>query len=461
MSLTADLFFSTNAARETLHRRITPTDDQFEDQKARWNDLAVFLKARLKDEVGYSTSTWLQGSYKSDTQIRPWSSGAQFDIDLGLFLEWAGLPEDGDLSPRNLKACVQQALIDYQSDGENDATGVDDPKERCCRISFNPDFHIDVPCYHLDPERDARALATQTEGWELSDPKAIYQWFKRRYDDAPRRAQLRRQIRYLKMWAALNFKDADRPSSITLTVLAAEALEGYAIQGVADDDLLEHVAIVIHERLGASAAVPNPVARSEDLNRLNDPANRALVASLADLKDTAARARQAQDKGAAAENWAECFGQFFPMPEDNDEKIAKAEGATNQIALYAFEPQVEVLATPKRNAHRTWSGLNDLPTIPKDCEIRFRLRNAGQLPVGASLRWTVRNRGDEAVRLNDLGHPAGNGVEITERSAYNGDHAMDLTVNVGAQVVGRRRIWVRVRGLAMPPRNKARRRFFG
>ncbi|MDB5670444.1 MAG: hypothetical protein JWO25_1403, partial [Alphaproteobacteria bacterium] len=61
------------------------------------------------------------------------------------------------------------------------------------------------------------------------------------------------------------------------------------------------------------------------------------------------------------------------------------------------------------------------------------------------------------MRLNDLGHPAGNSVEITERSAYNGDHAMDLTVYVGAQVVGRRRIWVRVRGLAMPPRNKARR----
>ena len=461
MSFAADLFFSTNSARETLHRRITPTDDQFEDQKTRWNDLAVFLKARLKAEIGYVTSTWLQGSYKFDTQIRPWSSGAQFDIDLGLYLEWAGRPADGGLAPSDLKASVQQALIDYQSDDENDATGVEDAKERCCRISFNPDFHIDVPCYHLDPDRDARALATETKGWELSDPKAIYQWFKRRYDDAPRRAQLRRQVRYLKMWAALRFKEAERPSSIMLTVLAAQALEGYAIQDVADDDLLEHVALVVHDRLAASAAVPNPVDRSEDLNRLDEDANRVLVARLADLRDAAARARQAQDKAAAAEIWAECFGQFFPMPEDNDEELVDAGGNANQIALYTFEPQVAVVAKPKSNAHRSWSGLNDLPTIPKECEIRFRLTNAGQLPAEASLRWTVRNRGDEAVRLNDLGHPAGSGVEITERSAYNGDHAMDLTVYVGTQVVGRRRIWVRVRGHAMPPRNKARRRFFG
>lgn len=32
-------------------------------------------------------STWLQGFYKSGTQIRPWESGAEFDIDLGLYFE--------------------------------------------------------------------------------------------------------------------------------------------------------------------------------------------------------------------------------------------------------------------------------------------------------------------------------------------------------------------------------------
>lgn len=98
-----------------------------------------------------------------------------------------------------MKAFVQNALVDYQDDEDNEATGVADPKERCCRIAFAPDFHIDVPCYHLDSERDARMLATETKGWEVSDPKQIYECFKNCQDDVPRK-KLRRLIRYLKMW---------------------------------------------------------------------------------------------------------------------------------------------------------------------------------------------------------------------------------------------------------------------
>ena len=130
------------------------------DQSIFLNDLADFLKLRLKEDTGYSTSTWLQGSYKFDTQIRPWMMGAEFDIDLGLYFEWAGDDEDGEYEPEGFKQLVQNALLDYAEDAENDASGVTDPKERCCRIAFKPDFHIDVPCYHIDSSADSRALQT-------------------------------------------------------------------------------------------------------------------------------------------------------------------------------------------------------------------------------------------------------------------------------------------------------------
>jgi hypothetical protein len=458
MSIAADLFHSSDAQRETLHRRITPTDEQFEDQKTRWNDLAAFLRSRLRDDAGVPTRTWLQGSYKFDTQIRPWMLGAEFDIDLGFYFEWNGEPGDGDYQPEDLKALIQAALQDYQADAENDATAVEKPKERCCRISFNPDFHIDVPAYHLDAARDARALATETKGWETSDPKAIYEWFKTRYDDAARRSQLRRLVRYLKMWAALRFQEGDRPSSILLTVLAANALSGYDIDGVADDDLLEHAAIVIKTRLDGDQVVPNPVDKRENLNRLDSAATIAFAEKLTALKDIAQRARTCTDKASAAETWAEAFDQFFPMPEDNED-VVKSEGARSAMVPYRFDPEIEIVAQPKANQQRRWSGMNELPSIPKGCSITFRLANATRMPVGATLRWTVRNRGDEAARLNDLGHLAGTEVRITENSAYNGDHAMDLTVYLGTQVIGRRRVWVRIRGTAMPARNPPRRRF--
>ncbi len=458
MGIAADLFHSTDTDRETLHRRITPTDDQQEDQQARWNDLADFLKERLKEDTGLSTRTWLQGSYKFGTQIRPSNVEAQFDIDLGLYFEWGGNAEDGDNEPEDLKALVQAALQDYLDDEENDATGVEDLKERCNRISFDPDFHIDVPCYHLDADRDARSLATETQGWEESDPKAIYVWFKDEQKDQALRTKVRRQVRYLKMWAALTFDEGARPSSILLTVLIAEAAQDLDLDAVEDDDLLESIVSTIQNRLDAVAEVPNPVNTSENLNRLSDEDHKRFVEKLEALVDTAARANGAADKISSAETWTEAFGHFFPMPEDNDEAVVGKADARNALVPLHFDPQISVVATPQENAHRTWSGLNELPLIPKDCAIVFTLQN--QPPVGSTLRWTVRNRGSEAAMKNDLGHDAGNEMSITEHSAFNGDHAMDLTVLMGHQVIGRRRIWVKIQGMAIPPRNpKWRRRF--
>ena len=464
MGIAADLFFSTDTARETLHRRITPTDDQQADQQERWKHLAEFLKSKLKEVTGHSMQTWLQGSYKFKTQIRPWTKDAQFDIDLGLYFEWKGEPEDGEHEPEDLKEMVQSALKEYLEDEENDATSVEDPKERCNRISFEPDFHIDVPCYHLDAGRDARSLATQALGWEDSDPKAIYVWFKDEQEDDALRTKVRRQVRYLKMWAALAFEDGGRPSSILLTVLVAEAAREVDL-GLADDELLAALVPIIHDRLRNAylfddSEVLNPADQGSDrenLNRLSDEENKDFVAKLETFADVAARATAATDKATAAEIWAEAFEQFFPLPEDNNEEILEKSAARNALVL-AFDPQVHVVATPKENAHRSWEGTNSLPPVPKDCSIQFTLQN--RPPAGATLRWTVRNRGEEAAMKNDLGHIVGTGLRVKRDSAYNGDHAMDLTVMLGRQVIGRRRIAIKVRGTPIPPRNPKRRRRF-
>lgn len=464
MGISADLFFSADVARETLHRRITPTDQQQADQQERWKHLAEFLKSKMKEKTGYSMRTWLQGSYKFGTQIRPWKMDAQFDIDLGLYFEWEGEAEDGEYEPDDLKALVQSVLEEYQEDEENDATGVEDPKERCNRISFEPDFHIDVPCYHLDAARDARTLATQTKGWEVSDPKAIYVWFKKEQEDDGLRTKVRRQIRYFKMWAALAFEDVGRPSSILLTVLVTEAAQKVDL-GLADDELLAALVPVIHKRLSdaylfENSEILNPADQGNDrenLNRLSDEENKEFIAKLDTFADIAARATASTDKATAAEIWAEAFEHFFPLPEDNDEEPLEKSAARNALVL-AFDPQVRVVAKPKNNAHRSWEGTNSLPSIPKDCTIQFTLLNPP--PAGATLRWTVRNRGEEAALKNDLGHIVGTDLQVERNSAYNGDHAMDLTVMLGRQVIGRRRIAIRIRGTPIPPRNPKRRRRF-
>src|ERR1700685_2880054 len=96
MGAAASLFFSSNdAEKQTLFRRCTPSEEQYDEQKDRWNDLASHLTADLKERSGYSIRTWLQGSYKFATQIRPVRRGQEFDIDLGVYYEWEGKPQDG------------------------------------------------------------------------------------------------------------------------------------------------------------------------------------------------------------------------------------------------------------------------------------------------------------------------------------------------------------------------------
>jgi hypothetical protein len=459
MTQSAKLFYQAGSESETLHRRITPTADQFTAQKDRWNDLAEFLVKRLTEDSGCSIRTWLQGSYKFRTQIRPWVVGAEFDIDLGIYFEWKGEPEDGDHTPEEMKAFVQNALVDYQDDEDNEATGVADPKERCCRIAFAPDFHIDVPCYHLDSERDARTLATETKGWEVSDPKQIYEWFKNCQDDVPRK-KLRRLIRYLKMWAALRIDEAERPSSILLTVLAAEAFDSLDLEAVVDDDdVLEQVATLIADSLDDDPTVPNPVNAHEDVNRLEVGAVVKLVAKLRDLASIGERARLAADISAAAEIWSEAFDQFFPMPEDTEEGT-QALAKSQAIAVYAYTPDILVTATPRDNRDvNPIQGLNEIRPVPKDCDINFTIARPDLLPAGCTLKWTVRNHGREAAMENDMGHVAGTGTSVERHTAYNGDHAMDLTIFLGGRPVGRRRITVKVRGPAIPPRNPPRRRY--
>ena len=211
--------------------------------------------------------------------------------------------------------------------------------------------------------------------------------------------------------------------------------------------------------------VLNPAAKSENLNRLADDATSNLRSKLREFEDTARRANAAANEANAAEIWTEAFEHFFPMPEDVEEDataVRSHAGFAKSTALvaYSFDPQIHVRASSKDNDAYVREGTNHLPQVLKNCTIDFRLVNADRLPSGASLRWTVRNNGHDAWNRNDIGHFAGDGVTASESSAYNGKHAMDLTVYQYGRIIGRRRIEVDVRGGTMPARNLPRKRLF-
>lgn len=456
MGVAASLFFSTDTEKETLSRRIIPSDEQFQEQQDRWNALADYMKADLAERVAYAFQTWLQGSYKFGTQVRPPSKGDEFDIDLGIYMVGYEKAEDEDVSAKELKEHVQESLKAYATANLEEIIEVVPPKSRCCRIRFRGDFHIDVPAYHLRAPTGTRLLATKDDEWIDSDPKAFYLWFKDVLPDAVRE-KARRHIRYLKCWAGLKLKDSEsKPSSVLLTVLVTEAIQKLELADISsDDDGFKAIIESITARLHSDTTVKNPANNAEILSdRMSTTGFETFLDNLEELKDIAERGANAADKIDASDIWAEAFDHFFPAPEITEiEESANKAAASQQLALIRFDPIVKVVARNLNDPSQTWENLNRIGPIPRGCSIDFSLVNSSQVPRGASISWMVRNQGKEAEYQNDLGHRKGNGITCNERSAYVGVHYMDCIIRLGSQIVGFKRVPVQITGMTFPKRN--------
>lgn len=454
MGLCSSLFNTNDASEQTLHRRIVPTETQVDEQQERWNKLAEFLVSELREKSGYAIRTWLQGSYKFATQVRPARKGGEFDIDLGIYFLWEGGATDGTYSNKELKSLVQDVLSQYESD---DVIEVISPaKKKCSRIRFKDHFHIDIPVYHLDPQRDSRLLATE-DGWEDSDPKAIYIWYKGLFDD-DKREKVRRHIRHLKCWAGLKFeKGSGYPSSVLLTVLTAEAAALMSDEDLAEDDsalaqLLNHITT----RLSKDSIVANPTDSRENLAKdLTDQNLIRFIEQLNKFRDIANEAISSSDTSDSADKWSEVFEHFFPLPSEDN--LIESNHSKSLILRPRVSPEVSIHATLRNAPSQQWNGSNSIGPIPRDCEINFTIANANIFPTDATAEWIVRNQGDEAEETNDLGHKAGKGWSVTEHSAYKGTHYMDCVIKHNGTIIGLRRITVIIDGVYLPkPKTKKR-----
>lgn len=442
MAKAGRLFFSSDATSETLYSRIVPTEEQTEYLRQKWNDLAEYLAEDLRGRSGYSIRTWLQGSYKYATVIRPLGLTEEYDVDLGVYFSW-NADQKGTPAPSQIRQWTQEALHSY-AEGADELHQVAEPaKERCSRAHYAKQFHIDVPVYHLDENADERRLATLTLGWEPSDPKKLYQWFKECVSESER-PLLRRCVRYAKAWAARTFQNtpAARPSSVLLTVLVAEAMQDLSMDDTDDEDAFGMVIASIHRRLGGSDVVLNPIDAREDLNRIPPVARGQFRAALDQLTDVCARATQADDEAAAAWIWDEVFGYLFPPPDDAE---VATEGEIAGRAL-VVTPDIEVRVY---DAQRRWirSHRNEVPQVDKGFWLKFAITNRELVPHWATIDWVVRNSGDESSGKNDFGHELRDtrDFEHEEHTAYNGRHFMDCAVRSHGRILAVRRVPVYVR----------------
>lgn len=443
------------AVAQTLIGRVTPTADQRAFLQEHWNQLADHLKSELKAKHGYAVSTWLQGSYKYATLIKPVNAKEAYDVDVGVYFEW---DDELDIEPtaRQLREWVQNELLIYERKCKELRSIEVPPKQRCSRASYLHQFHIDTPVYHLNPKRETRRLACWSNEWENSDPKLLYKWF-RDAATGDEREQLRRLVRYLKAWAAVSFDDipASRPSSIFLTVVTTKAYQQlFKGWGMSDDDALIAVIKAIHSRLIDDRRVSNPVDRHEDLNRMNKDGWDGFVPQLDALLDIARRAEDSSDEAGAALVWSEAFSFLMPLPETDQVEVVDKDSGRALMQL----PEIDVQVFTRRDKRFIARHHNEVPGVAKDCDLVFTIVNPHVVPQFATVEWTVRNEGIEADRHSDLGHRRMGLRMLTanEHTSYTGTHYMDCIVRLNGQVFALRRVPVTVRGVQHQPRNPPR-----
>lgn len=453
MGAAASYFYSTDSYKDTLNKRVRPSDEQFEFLRENKDLLKAHLEQDLRRRCGYPVSIWLQGSYKLHTLIRPIHKG-EYDVDVGVYVEWGD--DDDAISPIDLRDYIQDSLTAFAKTNGAVRYVADPPKQRCSRIHFEKQFHIDTPVYHHNTDSSVARLATMDNAWEFSDPEEMVAWFQERLDGAER-AQARRLTRYMKAWAALKFDNdtESKPSSLMLTVLCVDAyLDAVDYTATDDDDALLAVVDSIHTRLSNNSFVENPISSDQDdnLNRLSDDGNERFLVALGQLSEICQRATAEEEEADSVAAWTDAFDFLFPLPdteglaESNFEKTAVV--ATPAVAIDVLNGEGTVL--------RRYQDEIELARIGE--KLRFRIVNPQVLPYGATVRWVVRNTGDHAYSENDLGHSQQDDGQLTwtENVAYRGRHFMDCEVRVEGRIRSITRIPVTVTSLPMPVRNPPR-----
>jgi hypothetical protein len=457
MGAAANLFFQIDPSKDTLNKRVRPSDAQINFLREKKDDLEAHLVSDLSARCDCKISTWIQGSYKFHTLIRPINRLANYDVDIGVYFEWGD--SDGDLyTNSDVRRHVQSSIHAHKTVDKSVKEIVEPPKERCSRAIFAQQFHIDLPVYHHHIKTKIARLATLNNGWELSDPEKMVAWFHERLDGDERK-QVRRLTRYLKTWAALRFSENTdaRPSSLFLTVLAVDAyLAAIDEQKLADDDALYLLVREIDIRLRNNRRVENPVQTDQDrdLNRLTQAGFAQFMDAFGEFLDVADRATDCEDEAEAAMIWIEAFDYLFPLPDIVG--IAEENELNRNIVVTTPEIRIELSNSEGGSVSRNYTGQVDFARVNE--WLRFRITNHQSLPRNAVIRWVVRNVGDEAYQKNDLGHSAKDDGSFfhDEKAAYIGRHFMDCEVRVNGRLKSVTRVPVQITSLPIPPRHPPR-----
>ena len=265
------------------------------------------LRAALSRAVRVS-DTFLQGSYKNHTAIRP-LVGDEYDVDVVVVLErpyFINSWNDEVAEPAEVLDWVRREL-----ESVRDYAWRLEVKRRCIRLDYAGDFHLDV-VPTLSGGGEVLHIG-EGRSWGETNPKGLDTWHtktNRRLDGS-----FNALLRMMKRWR--DFYELSVPS-VTLAVMLGNYLPDLPRSGGNTREAWVVEAFdALHRHFVNRTQVPvvkNPSLPREDLARdLGWPEFRELKGQVEESRNLVREARQETQLRPAVERYRDLFGDAFPF----------------------------------------------------------------------------------------------------------------------------------------------------
>ncbi|MDD1679367.1 MAG: hypothetical protein LUO93_09340, partial [Methanomicrobiales archaeon] len=253
------------------------------------------------------------------------------------------------------------------------------------------------------------------------------------------RDAIKRGIKYIKTWAALKWPaEKYRPNSTALTILVVSLCP----DGMLDDDAFATTIENCREYFDKKQTVPNPTGDHRDVLQLDEAQFNNFREKLADCANACNEAIQLSDPSMAAIRWGEVFEHLFPPMREH---VPAVDHVGHLPAIY-LRPMLSASVYTRGPSKLLLGRHTDDFTVLKNCDIIFSVTNPEDIPFDATVKWVVRNQGQEAEMVNDLGHlkSGPRKLEQTEQAKYAGDQYMDCIVTQNGSFLGMNSIKVSI-----------------
>jgi len=285
-----------------------------------------FAKSDDQLSAAIDGTPFLQGSIATRTSVRPLGSD-EFDVDVVYPFRLSAFG-DPTPSPNEIIQWFKKRLCEREFYREN----FDDSKDRCARIDYAGDFHVDfVPsAADIRGHQPYAVPARDLGAWTKSNPIGFADWVEQNAvrsggRDVNGDYRFTRCVRYLKRWRDHTFPQGTAPSSMLLTTMLGKhephlplftRPSGLTFDVVPCDasyvhDILLHTIDCI--RSEGTHAFLNPTVDGENLSR--GWAESHLQNFVNESIRTISAIRRALAEPAeivAAELYREAFGDSFP-----------------------------------------------------------------------------------------------------------------------------------------------------